>query len=115
MVIRGSQSNAKKWMDTYKFPYPLLLDPQLNLFKELGLKRAIKGVVKFSNLNYYAEKRIAGVPFTTPYDGDDIHLMAGDYITDSSGKLVFAYNAVEAFDRPSTDQILRALDGTLVN
>ena len=109
MVIKGTQSSAKEWMDIYKFPYPLYLDPELELFKELGLKRSLTRVWKLPFLIGYAEKLVAGVSFTPPWEGDDIHLMAGDYITDSSGKLVYVFNALHSHDRPSTQQILGAV------
>lgn len=109
MVLKGTQSSAKEWMDIYKFPYPLFLDPELEFFKELGLKRSLTRVWRLPILIGYAEDHVAGVAFTPPWEGDDIHLTAGDYVADSSGKLVYAFNASHSHDRPSTEQILGAL------
>lgn len=113
MVIRGTQSNAKKWMDTYQFPYPLILDPELSLFKELGLKRSVQKVWRIVTMVSYAEERLAGVARSESYEGDDLHVMAGDYIADSSGKLVFSYTSSYSHDRPSMEGILSALEDTL--
>lgn len=111
MVTRGyARSDAKEWRDTNQLPYPLLLDSELRLFKELGLKRSVKNVWGVSSMVSYAEERLAGIAASRAYQGDDVHLMAGDYITDSSGKLVFSYHGANSQDRPSTDQLLRALD-----
>ena len=113
MVIRGSQSSAKKWMETYQFPYPLILDPELNVFGEFGRKRNVKNTWKLSALTYYAECSLADIPFTPPYEGDDIHLMAGDYVSDSSGKLVYAFNGLHSFHKPPVQEIINALDRAL--
>lgn len=110
MILRGTLSNAKKWVEAYRFPYPLVLDPELKLSKELGLKRSAQKVWTIGAMVSYAEGRLAGEAASATYEGDDLHLMAGDYITDSTGKLVFSYNGSSSDDRPSTDQILGALD-----
>lgn len=111
MVTRGyTQSDAKEWLETHQLPYPLLLDPELRLFKELGLKRSVEKVWGVSSMVSYAEERLAGVAAGRAYEEDDVHLMAGDYITDCTGKLVFSYNGIDSQDRPSTEQVLSALD-----
>jgi hypothetical protein len=111
MVTRGyTRSDAKEWLETHKLPYPLLLDSELKLFKELGLKRSVKKVWGISSMVSYAEERLAGIVASRAYEGDDVHLMAGDYITDSTGKLVFSYNGTDSQDRPSMELVFRALD-----
>ena len=49
-----------------------------------------------------------------PYAEDDIYLMSGNFIADSSGKLEYVYNAEHAHDRPSIDEILSGLDAATV-
>lgn len=111
MVTRGyTCSDAKEWLEMHQLPYPLLVDPELKLFKELGLKRSVKKVWGIKTMVSYAEERLAGVVASRAYEGDDVHLMAGDYISDSTGKLVFSYNGTDSQDRPSTKQLLSALD-----
>lgn len=112
-VARGTQSSAKQWMDDCNFPYPLYLDLEMNLYRDLGLKRSVMKVWTVEMLVAYAEERLAGVAGNRGYEGDDIHVIAGDYITDSSGKLVFAFNSSSSDDRPSTVQVLGALDAVL--
>ena len=58
-----------------------------------------------------AEKCIDGNA-PTPYEGDDHQLLGGDFIADSSGKLVWAHIMHDMFDRPSVDTIVAALDST---
>lgn len=110
LVARGTVPSSKQWLMRNKFPYPLVLDIEMKLYRELGLKRSVSGVWNLSALMAYAEESVAGVLDSTRYEGDDIHIMGGDFVTDSSGTLVMAYSSGDSQDRPSVDAILGALD-----
>lgn len=112
VIARGTWSSALKWLDTHGLSLPLLLDPNLELYKQLGLKRSVKGVWSVGTLLSYAEDRISGVPSSPSYEGDDIHVMGGDFIADSTGKLVYAYQSQHSSDRPTTQQIFNTLDAS---
>ena len=114
-MVWGTQEKAKKYMDEYKFPFPLYLDPQFEFYRELGLRRSVKNTFDLNIMIHYAENIVASdVVITRAYPGDDVVLITGDYITDSSGKLVYVYNAQHAHDRPSTETILSSLDDVAV-
>lgn len=110
VVARGTESDARSWLDAYKSPYQLLLDLPLRLYRELGLRRSVKAVWRIVGMMGYAEDSVAGVPGYPSYPGDDIHLMGGDFITNSTGTLVFTHASTTPSDRPSLQQILSALD-----
>ncbi len=110
LVARGTQPSAQRWLQINKFPYPLVLDMEMKLYRELGLKRSVAGVWSISVLMAYAERRVAGTLDNNRYEGDDIHVMGGDFVANASGKLVLAYSSGDSQDRPSVDAILRALD-----
>lgn len=111
MVGFGEEANAKEWMDANKvnFPFPLLLDPEAKLYRELGLKRSIVGVWDIPLLVDLAEKALAGLK-GGHFEGDDLYMLAGDYIVDSSGKLILAYSTANSHDRPNVEEILAALN-----
>ncbi len=110
------QEKATKWMDANKFPFPVLADPQLEFYRSLGLRRSAKRTFRLETFAKYAACVAANVPFSPsmPYAGDDLYFMAGDFIADSSGKLIYAYNAQDAHDRPSVEEILGSLDTATV-
>lgn len=112
MVGIGTESNAREWQEAnkIKFPFTLVLDPEMKLYRELGLKRTAVGVWTVPVLVDFAEKMIAGKLDLEHFEGDDLHLMGGDFVTDSTGKLVLAHGGVSSEDRPSVDAILFALD-----
>ena len=106
----GTEENAKVWAEANKFPFPLLLDPEIQLYRSLGLKRFVGGIFGLQVLFDFIEAEVAGKLIIDHFDGDDPNLNAGDYIADSSGKLVMAFNGRVYKDRPSVDAILAALD-----
>lgn len=114
VVARGIQSSALKWKATHEFLHKILLDPDLQLYRALGLQRTVKGVWSPGTMIAYAEEDLAGLPPAPAYDGDDIHILGGDYITDSCGKLVYCYGSQFSSDRPSVEQLLSALDSELL-
>ena len=111
IVAFATPETAKEWMDANQFPYPMVADPKLEFYRALGLRRSMKGTFKMELLVKYAAYVVANIPIgSRPYPGDDLYFMAGDFIADSSGKLVYAYNAQHAHDRPSIEEILSCLD-----
>ena len=98
-------------MDANKCPFQVLLDPQQEFYRELGLRRSVARTAKLELLNKYAKSVAANIPFSpsATQAGDDIYLMAGDFIADSSGKLEYVYNAEHAHDRPSVSDMLSSL------
>ncbi len=116
-MVPAKQQNAKKWMDASKFPFPVLADPLFEFYRELGLRRSVKNAFKLEILAKYAANVAAGIPIgpSAPYLGDDLYLMAGDFIADSLGRLVYVYNAQHAHDRPSIENILSGLDAAHVH
>ena len=111
VVGNGKQETAMKWRETNKFPYQILLDSPLNLYRELGVKRSAM-IWQPSNFYGFAEDFLAGKPTPIIIEGEGIHVMGGDFIVNSSGKLVFAYRMKDGIpkDRPLLEKTLNALD-----
>lgn len=111
VVGNGKQETARKWKETNKFPYQVVLDSPLNFYRELGVKRSAM-IWQASNFWGFAEDHLAGKPTPFIIEGEGIHVMGGDFITNSTGKLVFAYRMTAGIpkDRPVLDKTLAALD-----
>ncbi len=112
MVGIGTQSNAKEWKEANKdqFPYPLILDEEVAFYRKLGIRRSVTGVWTIPVLIDFAEKHLAGTLTLEHFEGDDVHVLAGDFISDSSGKMILAYCSASSDDRPSVKTIIAALD-----
>ena len=115
MVGFGEEAFAKEWMEdnSKMYPFPFFLDPEQKVYREFGLKNSLAGFWNFSVLTRFAEMKVAASPAMQNLkhrDGDVTHTLAGDFIADSSGKLVFAHCEETIIDRPSVGEILAALD-----
>ena len=109
VVACGIQKSGLKWMETTKLSFPLFLDIDLKLYRLLGLRRSVKRVWGVYSLLGYAEEKVAGKKSTPRYEGDDVHVMGGDFIVNSAGQLVYAYQSKTQRDRPAVGDLLQFL------
>lgn len=107
-MAAGTKENGKKWQEDYGILFPLIVNPDWKLYRLLGRRRTV-AVWALENIISYSEDRVAGIPPSPSYEGDDVHILAGDYIVDDTGKLLYAYNGETPKDRPIVGQLLTAL------
>lgn len=60
----------------------------------------------------YAEAVTKGRVDRIGYSGDDVTVIGGDFIADSTGRLLYSYRSKEQYDRPKVDDILSFLKTT---
>ena len=56
----------------------------------------------------YAERKIQGIPFPKPYEGDDLFIMGGDFIVRKDGEIIYAFHQTTV-ERPDIDDLLSCL------
>ena len=110
VVARGTRESARKWFENTNIPFTLLLDLDLQLYRQFGLRRSASAVWSVPTLLSYAEEKVAGVPPAPSYAGDDIHVLGGDFIADREGRLVYAYCSKFSSDRPSIDDVFKVME-----
>ena len=111
----GIRESALKWFEEKQFKgFPLLLDPGKVFYRHLGLQRSVKKVWNLRIMQLYAEERLAGVAPSPHYSGDDVHLMGGDFILNSSGVMLYAYHSKDSQDRPDVGTLLSFIRGHAV-
>jgi peroxiredoxin len=103
------QEKAVAWKNDTKCEFPVLVDADRHLYVALGLKRSVSKVWRISSLVYYAEQKLAGRKLLAMLDEDDPLQLGGDFIINSTGKLVFIYQSKTSTDRPSVDSLLNFL------
>ena len=108
-MSRSSQESGAEFVEVKKCPCTLLLDFDLVFYRQLGLKRSVKNVFEIPTMLTYAERHHAGIPFLKLYADDDLLVMGGDFIVDSSGRLIYAYPSKKYTDRPSVNTLLEVL------
>ncbi len=89
-------------------PYPILSDPERRAYRAFGLERGRTGQVWSANaLRTYARGLMRGRLPRLPRA--DIAQLAGDFVLDAQGRVVYEYRSEEAADRPAIDDVLDAV------
>ena len=109
MVASGAREGGIKWIEEYSCSLPLLLDRKQLLYKYFGMRRLVQAAWDINVFIGYAEAVVKGRVDRMGYSGDDVTVIGGDFITESSGKLVFSYRSKEQYDRPEVDDLLSFL------
>lgn len=110
VVSIGIKESIRKWQSKYQISLsPVLLDPDKVLYRSLGLRRRVD-VYNVGAATVYSQRMVRGIPFPTyDWEGDDILMMAGDFITQADGELVYAYYQERPSVWPSVEELLKAL------
>jgi len=108
VVAHSILQSAQTWLESYGFEFPLLVDGEQTLYKTLGLGRSVS-LWKMPTLIRYVEQVMSGEKLLRSFEGDDLHLMGGDLMVDSSGKLLYVYYGKTTYDRPTVSELLEQL------
>ncbi len=110
VVASGTREGGFKWLDRYELPQlPLLLDCDLVLYRSFGIRRLLKVAWDLKVFIAYAEAVAGGRMDNIAFEGDDVTVIGGDFITDAAGKLIYSYPSKEQYDRPDIDTLLEHL------
>ena len=114
VVSCGMQESGLRWMQKNNCPFLHLLDPDRIFYRRVGLRRFLKNTVCVKSYVRYADEHVAG---TWPPKGVsfldcpdiDFAVMGGDFIVDSTGKLLYAHHSKNQYDRPDIETLLKML------
>ena len=100
-MAHATRDNALKWLERTKFSFPLLVDENASLYRQLGMRRRLTGLLTSTGLlKPYVEPKVAGVQLPLPDRGDDTLDMGGDFIVDGKGELLYCFCQTHVFRRP---------------
>jgi len=111
IVSFGERAGALQWIEETHCPFDMVVDEKREIYQAFGLKKLFSKVWGTSCLVYYAEAMLSGRSLPKPYENihDDPHQMGGDFIVDSSRKVIFSHPSQRPSDRPSVDKLLVAI------
>ncbi|KAH9508522.1 hypothetical protein Btru_055421 [Bulinus truncatus] len=100
-----------KWLKETGFPFDMILDSERKIYHTFGLYRSVSKVWSIGCMLYYTEQLLNGRQLPRPLENvhDDPQQMGGDFILDSTGRVVFSYCSQVSSDRPTIDHILAAI------
>jgi len=93
VVDSGTRESGLQWLHEHGYPFPLLIDRDRVFYHQLGLRRFLNKSACINTFHLYADQYIAGtLGIGEPTAGSDISSMGGDFIVDSTGKLLYAHH-----------------------
>ncbi|MFO0877496.1 MAG: peroxiredoxin-like family protein [Gemmataceae bacterium] len=100
----------KLFTDEGHYPFPVLGDPSRSVYRAFGLQRATWGRILHPRVILgYLGFLFRGWAPRRGRRGEDYLQLGGDFLLDSSGKVVFAHRSEDPTDRPSIDLLLREI------
>ena len=108
-MASGPREGGLEWIKEYGCSLPLMLDRKQLLYKYFGIRRLVEVAWDLDVFIGYAEAVAKGRVDRMGYSGDDVTVIGGDFIADSSVKLLFSYRSKEQYDRPEVDDLLSFL------
>ena len=102
---------AQVWMAETDAPFPVWLDPDRASYDAYGLEASLWRAWGWRNLRYYATALLKGEKLHSHYGRNrgDTDQLGGNFIVDGRGVLRFAYPSRDPTDRPSIEDMLKAL------
>ena len=91
-------------------PFPALADPSRAAYQAFGLGRTSwAAMLRPGVLFRYLRLVFRGGRLRRPYKGEDVLQLGGDFVLEGRGRVVYAYRSAEPTDRPSVQELLRAV------
>ena len=113
VVHCGTQQNGLTWLQKTGCPFLHLLDTNRVFYRQVGLRRFLKDTICVKTCVRYADEFLTGTwppkHLSDDYPGTDIAVMGGDFIVDSTGKLLYAHHPKNQYDRPDIETLLKML------
>jgi peroxiredoxin len=110
VVCQAKPEVLARYLARQKWTAPVVSDPDRAAYRAFGLERT--GWLTFFRpkvLWGYLRGMLRGYGLKTPYAGEDVLQLGGDFVLDRAGTVVFADPSADPTDRPTVAQILDAI------
>lgn len=100
----------KLFLDRNPQPFPVVGDPERAAYQMFGLERTSWWTFFRPRVLWgYIRLMLRGVRVRTPYAGEDVRQLGGDFLLDRSGRTVWSFTSTDPTRRPSVPDILHAI------
>lgn len=109
-ITFSSPPEALKLSQELKLPFPLVSDPQKEVYKvfELGSAK-VKDFITLKVLWKFLGRIFTGWFPSLGYSKDDLFQLGGDFVVDANGEVVYAFKSSSPADRPTIQFLLDQL------
>ena len=112
VVAQARPEVLLRYLSRSAWHVPIVSDPELAGYRAFGLERT--GRLTFFRpkvLWGYFRGMFRGYGVKTPYEGEDMLQLGGDFVLDRLGRVVFAHPSADPTDRPTIAAIHEAIRG----
>jgi hypothetical protein len=106
VVGSGNAAQARDFLADRRLVLPLYVDPGLQAFRALGLRRGVAATLNLSAIKHGARAMAGG--FTQGAVAGDPWQQGGVFLVMPDGTMPYAYRSEAAGDHPDTGDILQA-------
>jgi peroxiredoxin len=108
VVTFGSADAAARYQAELGGPFPVLRDRRRHAYRRFGFERAgTRTIYRWATLRRYVDLLRRGRRLRRPVD--DTHQLGGDVVIGSDGHLAYLRRQVAPDDRPTVDELVRAV------
>lgn len=110
VVSQAKPEVLTRYLARQRWHLPIVGDPDRAAYRAFGLERT--GWLTFFRpkvLLGYLAKMLRGHRLRTPYAGEDVLQLGGDFVLDRQRNVVFAYPSADPTDRPAINALLDAI------
>jgi hypothetical protein len=109
-VCQAKPEVLSRYLARHSWTVPVVGDPDRAAYRAFGLERT--GWLTFLRprvLWGYFRGMLRGYGLKSPYAGEDVLQLGGDFILERAGTVVFAHPSADPTDRPTVSQLLGAI------
>lgn len=93
-------------------PFPVVSDVEREAYQAFALGATnLRGFLRLGVIWHYLKLVFRGWIPKKPAERTDIWQLGGDFVIDAAGVLRYSHPSTDAADRPSNDELLKALGG----
>lgn len=111
VVTFGDRDGALKWQEETGCTYPLVMDPERNIYKLLGLTRSFEKANNTSALSFYGAALASGETPPHHFDNDDYQQMGGNIVLrrddDQQATVTYIHRSQTSADRPTVPFLIK--------
>ena len=104
----GNAHFARGFRDEFKVTVPILVDPERETYKLLGMARGLGSMLRLSMLKNARRARKAG--FTQTEVLGDAMQLGGVLVIEPDGRVAYAYQSGAAGDHPPVEEVVAAVE-----
>jgi hypothetical protein len=110
VVSFGEPKALAAYLAAGPLPFPVVSDPSRAAYAAFGLGRTSWGeMLRGGVVTRYLGLIFRGWLPRRPTEGEDVLQLGGDFVLDRQRRLVYAHPSREPTDRPSAEELLRAV------